>query len=133
MPIYEYFCLTCKRRFGVILSYQEYDTYTPTCTHCQSTEVRRRFPRIRVARSDDSRIDDLADPSMLAGLENDPQAMGRMMRKMSREMGEDLGPEFDEVVGRLEAGQNPDDIEKDLPDIGGEMASDMYAGDLDDG
>ena len=34
-----------------------------------------------------------------------------MMRKMSSEMGEDMGPEFDEVVGRLEAGQSPEDIE----------------------
>jgi hypothetical protein len=35
-------------------------------------------------------------------------------------MGEELGPEFDEVVDRLEAGQSPEDIEKDLPDLGSE-------------
>jgi hypothetical protein len=41
-----------------------------------------------------------------------------MMRQMSDEMGEDLGPEFDEVVDRLERGQSPEEIEKDLPDLG---------------
>jgi hypothetical protein len=46
---------------------------------------------------------------------------------MSNDMGEDLGPEFDEVIDRLEAGQNPDDIEKDLPDLGGE-GSEGYGG-----
>ena len=43
------------------------------------------------------------DPdSMMAGLdEEDPRSLGRFMRKMGSEMGEDLGDEFDEVVGRL--------------------------------
>ncbi len=41
-----------------------------------------------------------------------------MMRDMSRELGEDMGPEFDEVVDRLEKGQSPEEIERDLPDLG---------------
>lgn len=128
MPLYEYVCLACKRRFEVTLSFKGYDTYNPICTHCQSDRVRRRIPRIRLARSEDGHLEDLADPTMLAGLEEDPKAMGRMMRKMSREMGEDLGPEFDEVVGRLEAGQSPEDIEKTMPDLGEGMAGGMDAG-----
>jgi len=127
MPLYEYVCLACKRRFEVTLSFKGYDTYNPICTHCQSDRVRRRIPRIRLARSEEGHLDDLADPAMLAGLEEDPKAMGRMMRKMSREMGEALGPEFDEVVGRLEAGQSPEDIEKTMPDLGEGMAGGMDA------
>jgi hypothetical protein len=46
--------------------------------------------------------------------------MGRMMRKMGKEMGEDLPSEFDEVVDRLESGQSPEDIEKAIPDLGGD-------------
>lgn len=60
------------------------------------------------------------DFSGFEGLEDDPQAMGRMMRKMGKEMGEELPPEFDEVVDRLESGQSPDDIEKAIPDLGGD-------------
>ncbi len=41
-----------------------------------------------------------------------------MMRQMSQEIGEDMGPEFDEVIGRLEAGQSPEDIEQAIPDLG---------------
>jgi hypothetical protein len=41
-----------------------------------------------------------------------------MMRDMSREVGEEMPPEFDEVVNRLEKGQSPDDIERELPDLG---------------
>ncbi len=52
------------------------------------------------------------------GLENDPQAMGKMMRKMGKEMGEDVPPEFNEVVDRLESGQSPEEIESSMPDLG---------------
>jgi hypothetical protein len=54
-----------------------------------------------------------------------------MMRKMSGEMGEDLGPEFDEVIGRLEAGQSPEDIESELPDLAGPEGG-LPGGGLDD-
>jgi putative FmdB family regulatory protein len=120
MPIYQYRCLSCKKRFEIFLTYREYGQKHIACPHCASEQVLRRIGRIRIARSDESRLDDLADPGDLEGLENDPRAMGQMMRKMGREMGEDLGPEFNEVVGRLEAGQSPEDIEQALPDLGDE-------------
>ena len=79
---------------------------------------------MRVARSEDSRLESLAgdfsDPSALQDLENDPKALGRMMRRMGNEMGEETPPEFGEVVDRLENGQSPEEIEKELPDLGGE-------------
>jgi putative FmdB family regulatory protein len=125
MPVYDYICLDCTRRFDIFLTYAEYGTRPISCPNCKSRNVRRRLNKVRVAKSDDSRAESLAsdfsDPSALAGLENDPQAMGRMMRKMGKEMGEELPPEFNEVVDRLEKGQSPEDIEKELPDIGGDL------------
>lgn len=122
MPLYDYHCLDCQKRFDVFITYAEYGTRPVTCEHCGSKNTRRRLPHVRVAKSEDSRMKSLAgnfsDPAALAGLENDPQAMGRMMRKMGKEIGEEMPPEFDEVVGRLEKGQSPEDIEKDLPDLG---------------
>jgi putative FmdB family regulatory protein len=124
MPLYDYFCQDCQRRFDVFMTYAEYGSRPVTCPHCQSENVRRRLPRVRVAKSEESRFDsmagDLSDPAAMAGLENDPQAMGRVMRKMGQEMGEELPPEFNEVVDRLEKGQSPQDIEKELPDLGGD-------------
>ena len=67
-------------------------------------------------------LDDLDDA--------DPRALGGMMRKMSAEMGEDMGPEFNEVVGRLEAGESPEAIEESMGDAlddigGGSLADDV--------
>jgi putative FmdB family regulatory protein len=118
MPTYEYRCLNCNRRFSVFMTYREYGQKTVTCSHCSSEQVQRRIGRVRVARSEESRLENLADPSNLEGLEDDPRALGRMMRQMSGEMGEDMGPEFDDVIDRLEAGQSPEEIEEALPDLG---------------
>lgn len=118
MPNYEYRCRNCKRRFEIFLSYREYGSHKVACPHCQSEDVQRRIGRIRIARSEESRLENLADPGMLEGLENDPKSLGRMMRQMSGELGEEIGPEFDEVVDRLESGQSPEEIESALPDLG---------------
>ena len=64
------------------------------------------------------------DFSGFDGLEDDPKAMGQMMRKMGKEMGEEMPPEFDEVVGRLEAGQSPEEIESAVPNLGDAASSD---------
>lgn len=120
MPTYDFICLDCRKRFEVFLTYSEYGTRPVACSHCGSENTRRRMTRVRIVRSEESRlesIEDFADPSALEGLENDPQALGRMMRKMGRELGEDLPPEFDEVVDRLEKGQSPEEIESALPDL----------------
>ena len=119
MPTYDYVCLHCGQRFDVFMSYSEYGSKPVHCEHCGSENVKRRVPRVRVAKSEESRMESMSeDLSGFEGLEEDPQAMGRMMRKMGKQMGEDLPPEFDDVVDRLESGQSPEEIESALPDLG---------------
>jgi len=125
MPTYDYVCNNCNQRFDIFLTYAEYGKKTVTCIHCNSKDVRRRMTKVRIAKSEEARMDSMAgDFSGFEGLEDDPKAMGQMMRKMGKEMGEDLPPEFDEVVDRLEAGQNPEDIEKSIPDLGSDAGGD---------
>jgi putative FmdB family regulatory protein len=121
MPSYEYRCLNCRKRFEIVLSYSEYGAKPVICPHCKSDRVQRKIGRIRVARSESSRLESMASPENLDGLDEDPRALGRMMRQMSGEMGEEMPPEFDEVVNRLEKGQSPEDIEKEMPDLGADM------------
>ncbi len=120
MPTYDFVCENCQQRFDVFMSYSEYGKLPVKCTHCGSDRVRRRMTRVRIAKSEESRMENMADESSLEGLENDPKALGQMMKKMGKEMGEDLPPEFDDVVDRLEAGQSPEEIESALPDLGAE-------------
>jgi putative FmdB family regulatory protein len=120
MPTYDFICENCDQRFDVFLTYSEYGKKKVTCTHCGSRSVRRRMTKVRIAKSEEGRMDSMTDGlSGLEGLEDDPKALGKMMRKMGNETGEDLPPEFDDVVDRLEAGQSPEEIESALPNLGG--------------
>ncbi len=124
MPFYTYICQDCRRKFDVYLTYAEYGQKKVECKYCRSQNVRRAINRVRALRSDDSRLESMADPGNLEGLDEDPRALGKMMRQMSHEVGEEMPPEFDEVVDRLEKGQSPEDIEKELPDLGKDAESD---------
>jgi len=123
VPFYNYRCRDCGRKSTLFLSsYAAYDEAEPSCSHCGSANLVEIIGRVAVAKSEEARMDALADPSAMGDLdENDPKSLGRWMRKMSREMGEDLGPEFGEVVGRLESGEDPESIEKSMPDLGDGM------------
>lgn len=130
MPIYEYRCANCGRRTSVFTRSMN-DEVNPVCRACGSENLHRLISRVAVVRSEESRLESLADPSNLAGLdEDDPRSLGQFMRQMSQEMGEDLGPEFDEVVDRLESGQSPEEIEEAIPDLGTDMGGDMPADDF---
>jgi len=129
MPYYDYRCLDCNRRFSLFFTYAEYGVKPAVCPHCGSERVQRRINKVRIARSEESRLENLADPSNLEGLDEDPRALGRMMREMSREVGEDMGPELDEVIHRLESGQTPEQIEQEMP----ELAESLGAGGEDEG
>lgn len=132
MPIYEYRCHDCHRRVSIFWrSFSEVEKKEVVCPNCGGNQLTRLVSRVRTIRSEESRLEDLADPSFMSDLdENDPRSLGRMMRRMADEVGEDLGPEFDEVVGRLEAGEDPDEIEKSMPDLMGEDPGGDFGSDL---
>jgi putative FmdB family regulatory protein len=125
MPTYEYRCLDCRRRVSIYQSYEDYGRAPISCPKCGSTRLQRLISRVRFARSEESRLDSLAEPSGWGDVdEEDPRSLARMMRKMGSELGEEVPPEFDEVVGRLEAGESPEDIEESMPDLGGGLGGD---------
>ena len=39
MPIYEYVCKECRKRFTLILSIAEYEKTRPACPKCKSKKV----------------------------------------------------------------------------------------------
>jgi putative FmdB family regulatory protein len=123
MPTYDFVCRNCGKPFDIFVPISEYGKRKVVCAHCGSENVRRRMTRVRIVKSEDSRLDSLADDAALEGLEDDPRALGQMMKKMGREMGEDLPPEFDDMADRLQSGQSPEEIEAALPDLPGESDS----------
>ncbi len=123
MPYYDFRCSDCQEKSRQFFSFEAYDTAEPVCPACQSSNLQRIIGRVAVAQSEASHSDNMLDDSMMSALENDdPRALGRMMRKMSAESGEPLDDEFGEVVDRLEKGQSPEAIEKAMPDLSADSA-----------
>lgn len=98
MPIYEYRCEDCGRTSTfIVLSLRE--PFQPLCKRCQSGRMSKLISRVARIRSEESRLESLADPAKLGDLdENDPASMARFMKRMGKEMGEDLGEDFDSMV-----------------------------------
>ena len=137
MPYYDYRCQDCGQKLSLFYkTYREYDQATHRCPHCDSVALTRLISRVAIGKSEDARMDSLADQALSGGFdENDPRSIGRFMRKMSDEMGDelggDLGEEFGEVVDRLEKGQAPEAIEKEMPGLADGLGGTIGGGDAD--
>ena len=96
MPLFDYRCLDCRKRFtlliGVVAERQE-----EKCPHCGSANVGRLISRFARLRSEDDIIESVADPSKAGDLE-DPKQLHSWMKRMGKEMGDDLGDDFDELI-----------------------------------
>ncbi len=122
MPIYEYRCRKCRRRFSV-LTLRVSEKVEPRCEHCGSAEADRLMSRFAMPKSEEARLDALADPSRFGDLdENDPKSLARWMRSVGKEMGEEFsGDEFDAMVDELESGG----AEKDSEEVSGTDSEDF--------
>ncbi len=117
MPIYEYECQGCHRRTSVLTT-RISERVRAQCRHCGGTRMRRLMSRFAMPKSEEQRLDSLADPSKLGGFdENDPCSVARMMKKMGTEMGEDFsGDDFDEAMEEMESGGDLSDSGSDSSD-----------------
>lgn len=101
MPIYEYICTDCNGRFQkLVMGFS--DPTNLACPRCGGANVRKAVSRFSVVQSEETRLESLADPSALSGLdENDPKSVARWAKKMGQEMGEDVGEDWDQMVDEM--------------------------------
>ncbi|HQF38979.1 MAG TPA: FmdB family transcriptional regulator [Opitutaceae bacterium] len=158
MPIYEYYCPDNNRIYQFFAKTLAQGQTTPKCPDNPAFRMERMMstfaisgkaaepkeaasggedggtggeeggaaddPRLEAAFSEMEREMDGVD-------ENDPRAMGRMMRKMSELTGEKLDEQMEEVVRKLEEGTDPDTLEEQMGDAfpeGGEGGDDAMGG-----
>ena len=125
MPIYEYRCRACRKRTSVFVRSMSM-AVKARCEHCDGTKLNRLVSRVATLRSGGDPLDGF-DESMLADVdENDPRSVARFARRMRDEMGEELGPDFDQAIEQMEAGEMPDDGGMDMGmGMGGDYNADL--------
>jgi len=104
MPIYEFRCLDCRKKSTAIVLVRD-RIGEVRCQHCGGDHLERLVSRFATVKSEESRLDSLADPAAMAGVdENDPTSVARWMKRMGQEMGEDFGDEIDQAMEEEHAG-----------------------------
>jgi len=123
MPIYEYYCRDCNTVYQFLVKRMGEEAH-PSCPKCGREDLERVMSRFSTKSKSSVDLGDLEDDPDLSGIdENDPRSMARAIRAMADEMGEDLGPELNEAISRLEAGEDPEKIERELEEMG--LGNDM--------
>ena len=104
MPIYEFECRDCHRKTTALVMVRARAAEV-RCRKCGGGNLERLFSRFATPKSEDARLDALADSSAMGGVdENDPRSVARFMKRMGQEMGEDLGGDVDEAIEAEMAG-----------------------------
>jgi putative FmdB family regulatory protein len=128
MPVYEFSCNACGARVSIFVRSMS-SPVIEVCDRCGATDLQRLVSRVAILRSR-AAVTGLDDDSLLDGLDyNDPSAVARWTRSLHEEMGDELSPEMNEALERLERGEGSlDDL---LPsehdhgsDLGGEGSFD---------
>jgi putative FmdB family regulatory protein len=100
MPLFEYTCRACAKRF-TFLSGVVQDEKLPRCPRCGGEDLQKLMSRCARGRDDDARMDSLGE-SLDDGRLDDPKALRRFAREMSREIeaetGETLQDDFEELA-----------------------------------
>jgi len=108
MPIYEFECLDCHRKTTALVMVRERINEV-RCKKCGSANLEKLFSRFAMPKSEEARLESLADPSAMGNIdENDPASVARFMKKMGQEMGEDLGEDIDQAIEEEMAGGGGD-------------------------
>ncbi|MDP6495879.1 MAG: zinc ribbon domain-containing protein [Dehalococcoidia bacterium] len=111
MPIYEYRCESCQQKFAMLnRSFSEIKE--PLCTRCGAVGGTRIMSQITVIRSPNDFMAGMPSwESMTDFDEDDPRSVADMVRRMKDETGEDIGPEGEEMLARIDAGKMMEDMD----------------------
>jgi hypothetical protein len=135
MPIYEFYCPDNNKLYSFFARTFAEGAKTPRCPDNPKFKMERAVSQFAVTGRAKEKADmpggtpDVDDPRMEAAMaemerefsgtddENpDPRAIARMMRKMSALTGEKIPAPMEEMMGRMEAGEDPEQLEAEYGD-----------------
>ena len=132
MPIYEFFCDDCNTVFNFFSSRPNTEK-RPDCPRCGKQQLQKMISafatigKAKETNGDDpfSGLDESKMEQALAGLmrqaeninEDDPRQMANLMRAFADKTGLTLGAPMEEAIARMEAGEDPEQIEREMGDL----------------
>ena len=138
MPIYEFYCPNNHRIYSFFARSLSYAGKTPRCPDNPKHKMERMVSSFAVtgrakekpdlppgAGMDDPRMDAMMAEMEreIGGLDEDnpnPRQLAHLMRKMSAMSGEKIPREMNEMLQRLESGEDPEKLEQEMGDLLGD-------------
>lgn len=136
MPIYEYFCPDNRRIYSFFARSLRYSDMTPRCPDNPKWKMEKMLSGFAITGRAKEEVpggggDDLDDAQMDAAMNAmerefghvadsdnpDPRALAKMMRRMSELTGQKMPEQMNEVIARLEKGEDPDKLEEEYGDV----------------
>lgn len=131
MPIYEFYCKDCHMIFNFFSGTVNTEK-RPLCPKCRKRKLEKKMSVFASPRSRDEEEDaampdiDEAKMEQAMGLlaqeaenmdEEDPRQAANLMRKITEMTGMELGSGMEEALRRMEAGEDPEQVEADMGDL----------------
>jgi len=131
MPIYEFYCSDCHTLFNFFSAVIDTET-RPPCPRCMKPDLEKRPARFATLKhKGDEEPDPLGDldeerlagvmESMMGEIGNleeneDPRQLAQLFRRFGEASGLDFSPRMEEMMSRLESGEDPDKLEDEMGD-----------------
>jgi len=131
MPIYEFYCKNCHMIFNFFSASVNVEK-RPKCPRCKRIKLVKQISRFSTLKNSGSENDtvmpDMDESRMEKAInllakesehldENDPRQAANLMRKMTDMAGLNPGPGIEEAISRIEAGEDPAQVEADMGDL----------------
>ncbi|GIX48471.1 MAG: cytochrome c [Candidatus Tectimicrobiota bacterium] len=131
MPVYEFYCADCHMIFNFFSRRVNTDK-RPDCPRCGRPQLERQVSLFAISKGrkeeDEGDLPDFDESRMERAMmelaaeaenmnEDDPRQAARMMRRLYETMGLQPGAGMQEAIRRMEAGEDPDQIEAELGDL----------------
>ena len=131
MPIYEFYCSDCHTIFS-FFSKTINTAKRPMCPKCRKRKLERQVSAFAMTGkakegggSDDLPFDEGKMEKAVTALageaenikDDDPRQAAQLMRKFTKMTGMELGKGMTEALNRMESGEDPEAIEKEMGDL----------------
>jgi putative FmdB family regulatory protein len=111
MPIYEYHCQACGKDQSLLFLSQREAATRPRCKYCGVRRLTRLLSRFAYHQTETARLNDFdTSTTRDESFYRDSRNVGLWAKKRAKEMGVDLGSQFEETVEKARSGKILDDL-----------------------
>jgi putative FmdB family regulatory protein len=109
LPVFEFRCQSCAKKFSELVGMVATETEAIRCPSCGSFEVKKLVSRFVRGKTEDDRIDEVADRLENLGEDVSSSELRSTLRELGQASDEEMGDELEEMFEADMEGKIEDD------------------------